>query len=48
VLFFVIQTMNPSYLAPLMHGWGIVALGVAASMVAAGVGVILRMARVEV
>jgi len=48
VLFFIIQTMNPSYLTPLMHGWGLAALGIAAAMVAAGVAVILKMARVEV
>jgi tight adherence protein B len=48
VLFFIIQTMNPSYLAPMLHGWGLAALGGAAAMVFAGMGVILRMARVEV
>lgn len=48
VLFFIIQTMNPGYLEPLMRGWGLAALGGAAAMVGAGVGVILRMARVDV
>jgi len=46
--FMLIKTMNPSYLAPMFHGGGLVALFLAAMSVMAGMAIIKKMAKVEV
>jgi tight adherence protein B len=43
-----IQVTNPGYLDPMFQGWGWVALGGAAASIAAGMGIILRMVKVDV
>lgn len=49
-LFFmlIMQMMNPDWLKPMFRGWGPVVLGVAGFSVLIGVGVIRKMARVDV
>jgi tight adherence protein B len=46
--FLAIQSVAPGYMAPMLHGGGLLALFGAAFMVALGVGVIMRMVRMEV
>ena len=46
--FMVIKTVNPSYLAPMFHGGGLVALFIAAGSVLLGIGMIKKMAKIEV
>jgi len=46
--FMVIKTVNPSYLAPMFHGGGLVALFIAAGGVLLGIGMIKKMAKIEV
>jgi tight adherence protein B len=43
-----IQVSNPGYLNPMFQGWGWVYLGGAAASVALGMGIILRMVKVDV
>jgi tight adherence protein B len=43
-----IQVTNPGYLDPMFRGWGWVYLGGAATSVAIGMGIILRMVKVDV
>ena len=43
-----IQVTNPGYLSPMFEGWGWVFLGGAAASVATGMGIILRMVKVDV
>jgi tight adherence protein B len=47
-VFFSVKTMNPEYLDPLMHMPGVLALGGAGLSVAFGVGLILKMVKIEV
>ena len=46
--FMVIKTVNPSYLEPMFHGGGLVALFIACGMVLLGIGLIKKMAKIEV
>jgi tight adherence protein B len=46
--FMVIKTTNPTYLDPMFHGGGLVALIIAATSVLFGVTLIKKMARIEV
>ena len=46
--FMVIKTVNPEYLAPMFHGGGLVALIIASCSVLLGIGMIKKMARIEV
>jgi len=48
LLFVTFQVMNPKYSSALLHGWGLVALGLAAASTALGCGIILRMVKIEV
>ena len=43
-----LQVSNPSYLEPMLRGWGIVWLGGAAASIAMGMALILRMVKLEV
>jgi tight adherence protein B len=47
-IFMVIRFLNPHYLQPLYHGWGLGLLVGCAASVAVGMAVILRMVRIEV
>ena len=47
-LLLAIQTTAPDYMAPMFEGWGIAVLGATAASVAVGVGVILRMVKIDV
>lgn len=47
-LLIAIQVIDPGYIRPMLHGWGLVALGVMAAMVAMGTAVIVRMVKIEV
>lgn len=47
-LLVIINIIDPSYMKPLFHGLGLVALGLTALMVGLGGFVILRMAKVEI
>ena len=47
-LFFAIKTMSPGYLDPMMSGGGLVALIGAGLSVAIGIGMIMRMVKVDV
>ena len=47
-LLFTIQVLNPGYAAPFYKGWGIAVLAATATSVAIGVGVILKMVKIEV
>ena len=47
-LFLTIQVLNPTYLAPLYHGWGLAVIAVSATSVRIGLGVILRMVRIDI
>ena len=46
--FMVIKTVNPSYLEPMFHGGGLVALFIAAGSVLLGMALIKKMAKIEV
>jgi tight adherence protein B len=46
--FVLIKTMNPSYLEPMFHGSGLIALFLAAASVFTGMTIIKKMAKVEV
>lgn len=48
VLVVAVRVLNPGYIDPLFHGWGLVTLGAAAASVAFGVVLIRRMVRIEV
>lgn len=48
VLVVAVRVLNPGYLDPLLHGWGLAALGASAASVAFGVVLIRRMVRIEV
>lgn len=48
VLLVAVRVLNPGYLDPLLHGWGLAALGASAVSVAFGVFLIRRMVRIEV
>ena len=43
-----IQVTNPGYMDPMFQGWGWFLLGGAAASVAVGMGIILRMVKVDV
>ena len=49
-LFFmgIMQILNPSWMTPMFHGWGPVVLGAAGTSVLIGVGIIRKMAKVNV
>jgi tight adherence protein B len=47
-LVFVIQVVNPGYMAPMFRGWGLVVLAVTGVMVAMGSMIIFRMTKIEV
>jgi tight adherence protein B len=48
LLLFAIQVINPGYAAPLFRGWGLFVLAMTGASIAAGVGLILRMVKIEV
>lgn len=48
VMFATFQAINPGYAEPLLHGTGLFVLGGAAASTAIGVGLIVRMVRIEV
>src|SRR5947208_6133855 len=47
-LLLAIQVIDPSYMKPLYHGWGIAVLAATAASVAAGSAIIFRMIQIEV
>jgi len=49
-LFFmlIMQLLNPSWMTPMFHGYGPLVLGAAGLSVVTGVGIIRKMARVDV
>ena len=47
-LLVAIQTSSPKYMAPMFQGWGIAVLAGTAVSIAVGVGVILRMVKIDV
>ena len=47
-LLIVMRVLNPGYLAPLLHGWGLMALLICAGSVVTGVLLIRRMVSIEV
>jgi len=47
-LLLTIQVIDPSYMKPMYHGWGIAVLAATAASVAAGTGIIFRMIKIEV
>ena len=48
LLLLVVQVISPDYMRPMFHGWGLAMLGATAASVAVGMGVILRMVRIDV
>lgn len=48
LLFVTFQTMNPGYMDPMLHGWGLAVLLGAALSTVVGIGVIVRMVKIEV
>jgi len=46
--FMAIKTVNPTYLEPMFHGGGLVALFMAAGSVLLGIAMIKKMAKIEV
>ena len=44
----VIQFISPSYMAPMLRGWGLAVLALTGAMVAAGSFIIFRMTKIEV
>lgn len=48
LLFLTFQVINPGYAQPLLQGWGLAVLGGAAASTAIGIGMIVRMVRIEV
>jgi tight adherence protein B len=48
LLFVLFQVLNPGYGDPLLRGWGLVVLAAAAASTAVGVGIIVRMVKIEV
>jgi tight adherence protein B len=48
LLFVTFQTMNPGYADPLLHGWGLAVLAGAALSTVVGIGIIVRMVKIEV
>ena len=48
VVFMTIQTLNPEYVKPMLHGSGLVALGIAAVSVGIGMAFIKKLARIDV
>jgi len=47
-LFFAIKTMSPDYIAPMFHGSGLIALIGAGVSVAIGIGMIMRMVKIDI
>ena len=47
-LLLAIQVIDPSYLQPMYHGWGIAVLAATAASVAAGTAIIFKMVNIEV
>ena len=47
-LFAVIKFLNPTYVEPLFHGWGLVVLAMCGGSVVAGMLMILRMVRIDI
>ena len=47
-LFLAIQVLNPAYMAPLFHGWGLSVIVGSAASVLLGLFVILRMVKIEI
>jgi tight adherence protein B len=47
-LFFAIKTMSPDYIAPMFHGGGLIALIGAGVSVAIGIGMIMRMVKIDI
>lgn len=48
LLFFAVKTMSPDYIAPMLHAPGLFALIGAAVSVGLGVGIILRMVKIDI
>jgi tight adherence protein B len=48
LLLFAIQVINPGYAAPLFKGWGLAVLAMTGVSIAVGVGLILKMVKIEV
>ena len=47
-LFGVLELLNPTYVEPLHHGWGLVLLGLCGASVLVGLLVILRMVKIDI
>jgi tight adherence protein B len=47
-LFFFLKTASPEYIAPMFHGGGLIALIAAGVSVAIGIGMILRMVKIDI
>ena len=47
-MLFAIQMMSPDYMKPMYQGWGLVVLGVTATLMAMGSLIIFRMTKIEV
>jgi tight adherence protein B len=47
-LLLVIQVIDPEYMKPMYHGWGIAVLAATAAAVATGTAIIFRMVKIEV
>ena len=47
-LFFAVKTMSPGYLDPMFHGSGLIALIGAAVSVSIGIGMIMRMVKIDI
>ncbi|MGH9277682.1 MAG: type II secretion system F family protein [Acidimicrobiales bacterium] len=47
-MLFAIRVLNPEYIDPLLHGWGLVVLGVTGAFVATGAAIIFKMTKIEV
>jgi tight adherence protein B len=47
-LLLAIQTSSPKYMEPMFQGWGIAVLAATGASVAIGVGIILRMVKIDI
>jgi len=48
IVLVAMQVMNPTYLTPMLRGWGLIWLGGTASSVVLGVAIILKMVKIEI
>jgi Flp pilus assembly protein TadB len=47
-MFLAIQIINPTYLDPMYHGWGLVVLAATGTFMVLGGAIIFRMVKIEV